>query len=61
MVMVFLYNFFNKVIYVEQPYLFLTEQNIVCMLIMALYKPKQPSHIWYKTSVNFLQNWDLFN
>lgn len=54
MVMVFLYNFFNKVIYVEQPYLFLTEQNIVCMLIMALYKPKQPSHIWYKTSVNFL-------
>ena len=33
----FVYDFYDKVIYIEQLHLFGTEQNKVCKLIKALY------------------------
>lgn len=65
----FLYGFLNKVIYIKQPYLFITELNKVCKLIKALYRLKQATHVWYKTFVKFfkkleftqlLQNYGIF-
>lgn len=50
----FLYSFFDKVIYVNQPNIFATELNKVCKLIKlikALYRLKQ--HICYKILVEF--------
>ena len=38
---VFLYEFFNKVIYIEQLYLFELNLKLVCYLRKALYKLKQ--------------------
>lgn len=36
-VMAFLYNFLDKVIYIKQPYLFATELKKICKLIKVLY------------------------
>ena len=51
----FLYNFFDKIIYIKQPHLFATELDKVCKLIKALYGLKQVPHVWYKTFVKFFK------
>lgn len=53
--MAFLYSFFDKVIYIEQPHLFATELNKVCKLIKGLYGRKQTSNVHYKIFVKFLK------
>lgn len=52
----FLYNFFNKVIYVKQSHLFAIEFDKVYKLIKALYRLKQVFHIWYKIFIKFFKN-----
>lgn len=54
-VLVFLYDFLDEVIYMEQPHLFATEFKKICKLIKALYRLKQSLHVWYKTFVEFFK------
>lgn len=52
-VIAFLYEFLNKIIYIKQPHLFATELDKVCKSMKALYELKQALYIWYKTLVEF--------
>ena len=54
---VFLYEFLNEIIYVTQFILFEIEnkKQIVCILKKAFYDFKQTSRIWYQTIQNFFQ------
>lgn len=53
--MAFLCGFLDKILYVKQPHLFITELKNVYKLIKALYRLKQAQYICYKTLVKFLQ------
>ncbi len=48
-------GFLDKIIYVEQPHIFLTELELVYKLIKALFGLKQAPYVWYKTSVHLLK------
>ena len=50
----FLYGYLDKLIFVEQPHLFVTNSHLVCKLKKALYGLKQAAHVWYQTLVDFL-------
>lgn len=51
----FIYNFFNKIIFMEQSHLFSTKFDKVCKLIKTLYGLKKAPYIWYKTVVKFFK------
>ncbi len=44
-VIAFLYEFLNKIIYIKQPHLFATELDKVCKSMKALYELKQALYI----------------
>lgn len=55
----FLYKFFDKIIYVEQPYLFYFNPELVYCLHKVLYKLKQALQISYQTLTDLLKKFSL--
>ena len=54
-VIAFLYNFLDEVIYVNQSNDFIKNSTLICELRKVLYKLRQSSRIWYKIIQKFLK------
>ena len=56
----FLYGYFDELIYVKQPHLFITNPGQVCRLKKALYRLRQSAQVWYQTLVDFLMKLEFY-
>ena len=54
-VIAFLYNFLNEIIYVNQSNDFIKNSTLVCELWKALYELRQSSRVWYEIIQKFLK------
>lgn len=58
-VIAFLYEFLDEIIYVEQLHLFELNFELLCQLYKALHRLKQAPQVQYKTFANFLKKLSL--
>ena len=55
-IIVFLYELLDEIIYVTQPNGFVKDSELICRFIKALYKLKQSSRVWYEIIKDFLKS-----